>query len=74
MPSRATSATNVTPAAPGAPGAFETQAAGGANDEPSLDDEDAPTHPGATLSGEAAAVELLRVGLGATVMEQRGGD
>jgi DNA polymerase-3 subunit gamma/tau len=71
MPSRATSAASVATAAPGA---FETEAAGGANDEPSLDDEDAPTHPGATLSGEAAAVELLRVGLGATVMEQRGGD
>ncbi|OHV44910.1 DNA polymerase III subunit gamma and tau [Pseudofrankia sp. BMG5.36] len=43
-----------------------------ATDEPSPDDEDAPTHPGATLTGEAAAVELLRVGLGATVIEQRG--
>ncbi|ADP84834.1 DNA polymerase III subunit gamma and tau [Pseudofrankia inefficax] len=41
-------------------------------DEPSLDDDDAPAHAGSTLSGEAAAMELLRVGLGATVMEQRG--
>jgi DNA polymerase-3 subunit gamma/tau len=47
-------------------------AAPSAPDEPSLDDEDAPAHAGSTLSGEAAAMELLRVGLGATVMEQRG--
>jgi DNA polymerase-3 subunit gamma/tau len=40
-------------------------------DEPSLDDDDAPTHPGAQLTGEAAAMELLRAGLGATVIEQR---
>jgi DNA polymerase-3 subunit gamma/tau len=40
-----------------------------ASDEPSLDDEDAPAHPGATLSGEAAAMELLRVGLGATIID-----
>jgi DNA polymerase-3 subunit gamma/tau len=40
-------------------------------DEPSLDDEDAPSHPGATLGGEAAAMELLRSGLGATVIEER---
>jgi DNA polymerase-3 subunit gamma/tau len=45
-----------------------------APDEPSLDDEDAPADPSGTLTGEAAAVELLRVGLGATVIEQRGGD
>ncbi|MBL7519002.1 hypothetical protein I6A84_13025, partial [Frankia sp. CNm7] len=43
-----------------------------AADEPSLDDEDMPAHPGAALSGEAAAVELLRAGLGATVIEQHG--
>lgn len=55
-----------------APDAGPAEAA--APDEPSLDDDDAPAHPGATLSGEAAAMELLRVGLGATVIEQRGGD
>ncbi|MBX6391386.1 MAG: hypothetical protein IRZ08_20760 [Frankia sp.] len=40
-------------------------------DEPSLDDDDAPAAPGDALTGEAAAVELLRTGLGATIIEQR---
>ncbi|WP_045877103.1 DNA polymerase III subunit gamma and tau [Pseudofrankia sp. DC12] len=59
--------------APAAPGTAPAGVAeSGGPDEPSLDDEDAPAHAGSTLTGEAAAMELLRVGLGATVMEQRG--
>ncbi|MBL7490390.1 hypothetical protein I6A62_20405 [Frankia sp. AgW1.1] len=58
--------------APAVAGTTAVVAAPSAPDEPSLDDEDAPAHAGSTLSGEAAAMELLRVGLGATVMEQRG--
>ena len=57
----------------GGPAALASGGAGtagvAASDEPSLDDEDAPAHPGATLSGEAAAMELLRVGLGATIID-----
>jgi DNA polymerase-3 subunit gamma/tau len=44
-------------------------AAGQVADEPSLDDDDAPAHPGAALTGEEAAMALLRTGLGATVIQ-----
>ena len=72
------------PGAANAAGALATATSGGSaalvsgaagtagvttSDEPSLDDEDAPSHPGAALSGEAAAMELLRVGLGATIID-----
>jgi len=65
------------PAGPAATGGVFGGSAGFAADgdvidEPSLDDDDAPMHPGAALTGEAAAMELLRVGLGATVIEPPG--
>ncbi len=40
------------------------------DDEPSAGDDDAPAYPGASLSGEAAAMALLQSDLGATVIDQ----
>ncbi|WP_322759149.1 DNA polymerase III subunit gamma and tau [Frankia sp. Cr2] len=40
------------------------------DDELSACDDDVPAHPGASLSGEAAAMALLQADLGATVIDQ----
>ncbi|MCM3922673.1 DNA polymerase III subunit gamma and tau, partial [Frankia sp. AiPs1] len=45
-------------------------AASPVNDEPSLDDDDAPGQAGGARGGAEAAMSLLRTGLGATVIEQ----
>ncbi len=62
----------VTPTTPMTPTAPVTATAshGDIDDEASPDDDDAPAHPEASLSGEAAAMALLRSDLGATVIEQ----
>ncbi|WP_239380611.1 hypothetical protein [Frankia sp. CIT1] len=56
----------MTPTAP----VTATASHGDIDDEASPDDDDAPAHPEASLSGEAAAMALLRSDLGATVIEQ----
>ncbi|CAJ59286.1 MULTISPECIES: DNA polymerase III subunit gamma and tau [Frankia] len=54
----------------GSAGGGGTRAAPPVNDEPSLDDDDAPGQVGGARGGAEAAMSLLRTGLGATVIEQ----
>ncbi|WP_131745033.1 DNA polymerase III subunit gamma and tau [Frankia sp. Cppng1_Ct_nod] len=65
-PSPSTTSPSVTPTASARPKTNHADV----DDEPSPDDDDAPGHPGSSLSGEDAAMALLRSGLGATVIEQ----
>ncbi|EIV94554.1 hypothetical protein FraQA3DRAFT_4314, partial [Frankia sp. QA3] len=54
----------------GSAGGGGTAVAPVVNDEPSLDDDDAPGQAGGARGGAEAAMSLLRTGLGATVIEQ----
>ncbi len=54
----------------GSAGGDGTAVARPVNDEPSLDDDDAPGQAGGARGGAEAAMSLLRTGLGATIIEQ----